>query len=113
MTKAFEGHASEMKKNTTWLSSEDLLERGDVKVTIEGVFCDNDVEFDQGRKEPVVYSVKFKGKTKRLVLNATNRRNLVGKFGANVSKWKDQEIVLYVDPNVRMMGKVVMGIRIR
>jgi hypothetical protein len=102
-----------MKKDTPWLASEDLIGLGDVKVVIESVFRHVDVEFDAGRKEKTVYSVKFKGKAKQLVLNSTNRKTLVSKFGVNVKDWAEKEVILYVDPNVRMMGKVVPGVRIK
>ena len=112
-SQVFEGRSAEMKKDSPWLASEDLIGLGDVKVVIESVFRHADVEFDAGRKEKVVYSVKFKGKSKQLVLNSTNRKTLVGKFGVNVKDWADKEVILYVDPNVRMMGKVVPGVRIK
>ena len=115
MTKpeAFEGRSAEMKKDTLWLSSEDLAGLGDVKVTIEAVFRHVDVEFEAGRKEKTVYSVKFKGKAKQLILNSINRKTIVAKFGVNVKEWSGKELTLYVDPNVRMMGKIVSGLRIR
>lgn len=109
----FTGRSAEMKKDTPWLSSEDLIGLGDVKVEIESVYRHSDVEFDAGRKVPVVYSVKFKGKAKQLVLNSTNRKTLVEKFGVNVKDWAAKPVVLYVDSNVRMMGKTVNGVRIK
>lgn len=109
----FVGRSAEMKKDTPWLSSEDLIGLGDVKVTIESVFRHSDVEFDAGRKEKVVYSIKFEGKQKQLVLNSTNRKTLVGKFGVNVKDWCGKVVSLWVDENVRMMGKQVCGVRIK
>lgn len=109
----FEGRSAAMKKDSPWLASEDLLGLPDVKVEIEGVYRHSDVEFDAGRKEKFVYSVKFKGKSKQLVLNATNRKTLVAKFGTNVKDWAGKQVSLYVDENVRMMGKTVCGIRIK
>lgn len=109
----FEGRSSEMKKETPWLSSEDITGLGDFKVTIEAVYRHENVQFDEGRKEQFVYSLAFKKAKKQLVLNSTNRKTLVAKFGVNVKDWKDKEVVLYVDHNVRMMGKVVSGIRIK
>ena len=109
----FEGHSSEMKKASPWLASEDLLERGDVDVTIDCCHRHTDVEFDAGRKEAVVYSLAFRGAKKNLVLNSTNRKTLVNKFGANVKDWAGKKITLYVDKQVRLMGKTVCGIRIK
>jgi hypothetical protein len=114
MTKSepFEGRSADMKKDSPWLASEDLLGL-EVEVQIEKVFRHQDVEFDQGRKEKVIYSIAFVGKKKQLVLNSTNRKTLVGKFGANVKDWTGKKVVLFVDPNVKMMGKTVNGIRIK
>jgi len=109
----FDGRSSEMKKETPWLSSEDLIGLGDIQVVVEAVYRHQDVEFDAGRKEKVVYSIKFKGKQKQLVLNSTNRKTLVAKYGVNVKDWVGKEVTLYVDDNVRMMGKRVCGIRIK
>ena len=109
----FTGRSSEMKKNTPWLSSEDLIGRGDVPVEIEAVYRHSNVEFDAGRKEPVVYSVKFAKADKQLVLNSTNRKTLVQKFGVNVMDWTGKAVVLYVDTSVKMMGKTVSGVRIK
>lgn len=109
----FEGHSSEMKKNSPWLASEDLLGKDPVEVTIKAVHRHRDVEFEAGRKEQVVYSLEFEKASKQLVLNSTNRKTLVTKFGANVKEWGGQKITLYVDTNVRMMGKQVCGVRIK
>lgn len=112
-SQVFEGRSAEMKKDSPWLASEDLIGLGDVKVLIDSVHRHVDVEFDAGRKEKVVYSIKFKGKSKHLILNSTNRKTLVAKFGVNVKDWAGKEVTLYVDPNVRMMGKTVPGLRIK
>lgn len=109
----FTGSAPEMKKPTVWLASEDLYGLGDVKVTIAKVHRHRDVEFDAGRKEAVVHALEFVGKDKQLVINATNRRLLMYRFGREVTKWSGKQIVLYVDDNVKLAGKKVCGIRIR
>lgn len=109
---AFDGRTSEMR-TSPWLASEDLLGLGDVPAKIAGVYRHREVEFEAGRSEPVVYTVAFAGKSKQLVLNATNRKALVRKFGANVKEWIGKTVVLHVDDNVRLMGKTVCGIRIK
>ncbi len=109
----FTGHSSEMKSDSPWLSSEDLLGRGDIKCRIKACHRHKDVEFDAGRKVPTVYSVEFEGKKKQLVLNSVNRKTLVSKYGANVQDWAGKDVVLYVDENVRLMGKTVCGVRIK
>jgi len=107
----FEGRSGEMKVSQ-WLSSEDIQGQ-DVKVTVAACRRHKDVQFDQGRKEATVFSLEFKGKEKQLVLNSTNRKRMVELFGNNVKEWKDKEIVLFVNENVRFAGKKVCGIRIK
>lgn len=109
----FEGRSSEMKKETMWLSSEDILGLGDVKVKIARCHRYKDVKFEEGRSEPVVYALEFEGGDKQLVLNSTNRKKIVSMFGVDVKNWSGQTITLYVDTRVRMMGKIVNGIRIK
>jgi hypothetical protein len=108
----FEGRSAEMKKDSPWLASEDIMGL-EIEVEIEKVFRHQDVEFDAGRKEKTVYSIAFVGKKKQLVLNSTNRKTLVAKFGVNVKDWAGKKATLYVDQNVRLMGKKVCGIRIK
>ena len=108
----FEGRSAEMKKDSPWLASEDILGL-EIDVEIEKVYRHQDVEFDAGRKEKVVYSVAFIGKKKQLVLNSTNRKTIVSKFGVNVKEWAGKKVTLYVDSSVRLMGKTVNGIRIK
>lgn len=109
----FEGRSSEMKPDSPWLASEDILDVGDVEVTIKACHRHKDVAFDKGRKSPVVYSVEFEGKRKQLVLNSTNRQKIVEHYGGNVKEWSGKTIVLYVDHEVQLKGKKVNGIRIR
>ena len=57
----------------------------------------------------------FKEGIKPLVLNATNSK-VVKQFAGGspfVEDWKDIPIQLYIDPNVKMKGEVVGGVRIR
>ena len=113
----FTGLSREMKKESPWLASEDIFDSGDVEVEIEGVFKHKDAVFDDGRKE-TVHSIKFVGKRKQLVLNATNRKRLVTLFGTTrVQDWVGKKIVLYVDRNVRLpggkRGEVTCGIRVK
>ena len=111
--KEFDGKASQMR-DSPWLASEDIEDAGgSVDVTILSCFQHEDVEFDGGRRKPVVYTLAFKGADKQLVLNATNRKSLVSVFGRDVGKWKDQKVQLYVQDGIRMGGKTVTGIRIR
>ncbi len=117
-TEKFTGRSAEMRKDTPWLSSEDLMDVGkDVEVEISGVFKHKNAVFDDGRKD-TVYALAFKGKTKQLVLNATNRKRLVAMFGTTkVDQWIGKKISLYVEDGVRKpggaRGETTCGIRVR
>lgn len=116
-TEPFSGKSAEMKKPTPWLASEDILDAGDVEVVIEGVFKNIGVKFDDGREE-TVWSLKFKGKEKQLIIGPTNRKTLVANFDTtDVKAWIGKAITLYVDRNVRKpggkRGETCCGIRIR
>lgn len=112
-TEEFTGRSSEMKEGALWLSVEDLLELGDIPVTIEGIFKHTDAVFDDGRKA-TVFSIKFSGSDKHLILNPTNRQYLVRKFGTiNVQNWVGQQVFLYINPDVKFQGKITGGIRIK
>jgi hypothetical protein len=109
----YEGKTAAMRTNTTWLASEDIMDAGDVTVTIEAVYKHQNAEFEGGRKEPEIYALKFKGAVKQLVLNSTNRKALVAMFGNHTKNWAGQKITLYVDHKVKAFGEIRNGIRIR
>jgi hypothetical protein len=109
----YSGPSGGLKKESQWLASEDIGLDKDVRVTIEDVERYSKVEFDKGRIEPKVGALKFTGKEKRMILNSTNRKILVRLYGMNTVDWRGKDILLYVDPNVRMMGETVNGIRIK
>jgi len=111
-TEQFTGSAGEMR-DSPWLASEDLAGRTDVEVVIAEVLRHRNVAFDTGRTKPVVYSLRFERKKRQLVLNGCNRRALQAMFGPNTQDWIGMKISLFVDPNVKLAGKIVSGIRIR
>lgn len=127
----FNGTVIQMK-NTPWFASEDLMGLPECVFTISDVRKHENVTFDKGRKEPLVYSLGFSrvekaddgadrtdkfDLTKRLVLNSTNRRSIAAMYGASVAAWKGKAIQLYIDPNVEKpggkRGEVTNGIRVR
>jgi hypothetical protein len=112
MAEKFEGHSSEMKKDSPWLSSEELEGRGDVTVIIESCHHNKTVTFEAGRAEKDVYSLKFKGKEKQLVINATNRKMMAGLFGSDVKEWAGKTVVLHV-VDTKMKGEPCRGIRVK
>lgn len=108
----YTGPSGGLKKDSPWLASEDIASK-EVRVTIEDVERYKNVEFDQGRIEAKVGALKFAKAEKRMVLNSVNRKTLVRLFGMDTANWRGKDVLLYVDPDVRMMGKVVNGIRIK
>ena len=110
----YTGSVSDMK-SSEWLASSDIIGLGDVQVTIESVVKSTNVKMDGGRTEKEIYSLKFVGKDKKMVLNATNRKTLAKMFSASVKKWKGQKVKLYVEDGVRNPkgGSPVQGLRIK
>lgn len=108
----YTGNSAAIKGDCPWLASEDILDAGDVTVTIDACYAVKAAEFEGGRKEDV-YTLGFVGKKKQLVLNSINRKTLVKLYGTNVSEWKGKPITLWVDRNVRAFGEIRNGIRIR
>jgi endo-1,4-beta-mannosidase len=113
--KEFHGTVSQMRVSP-WLASEDLLGLGEIQVTIEGVFLHENVKFDAGREQREVYAVKFSGKEKQMVLNATNRKALSKAFGAKVNNWTGKTVFLHAQDGIRKPGtknETCYGLRIR
>lgn len=94
----FDGPASEMKESD-WLSVEDLQASGrpHIDVTIERVLLHKNVQFEAGRTEAKKYAIAFKGAGKQLLINATNRKRLVGLFGGNTKDWIGKRIRLHLE----------------
>lgn len=108
----FKGRSAEMR-DSLFLAVEDLEGKGDTTVTIARVIQHSNVTFVDGRKKDKVFAIEFERATKQLTVNATRRKTLKGMFGPDVTKWKGQQIILYIDPDVKMKGETVGGIRIR
>jgi hypothetical protein len=114
ITESFDGRSAAMRKSQ-WLAVENIDGIPDgVAVEIEDVLMHKNVEMDAGRKEPKLFSLKFKGKELQLVLNATNRKKLVEHFGVMTKDWRGKSITLYVQDGVRCpSGGKTKGIRIK
>jgi hypothetical protein len=110
----YTGSSSNMKESP-WLASEDILDKeGGVPVTVEAVTKTEGAKFEGGREEKKpVYSLKFKGKEKEMILNGVNRRAMVEMFGTATKNWVDQEITIYVQSGIKLMGELVNGLRIK
>jgi hypothetical protein len=111
-TKQFSGHAALMRGDSPWLAGLDLMGRESVPVVIEAVYLHRGIKFEAGRKEDK-YAVKFQGKEKQMILNATNRKSLVRMFGPNTADWAGKAIHIYYDPTVTRGKETVGGIRIK
>jgi len=108
----FEGRSGAMR-TSPWLASEDL-DGLETPYTIECVMVHRDVVMQDGRKQPRLFSLKFAGKPRQLVLNATNRKTLSARFGPDTKSWAGKEIVLYVQDGVKHpTGGKCKGIRIK
>lgn len=112
-TTEYTGRTAAMR-TSPWLASEDLDGLGDVEVIIEAVYSHKDAVMQDGRKQPKLFAVKFVGKERQLVLNATNRKTIVAEFGSDVKAWKDKKVKLYVKDGVRSpSGGTTKGIRVK
>ena len=103
---------SGISRESTWLTHEDLVEGRDVTVTIEKVFRYPVLAFDKGRTKNNAIGLKFTGKDRVLLLNATNRKVLNAMFGSLTKGWKGQTIVLFVT-ETEAYGDTVKCVRIR
>lgn len=112
MSEEFEGSASQMD-DSPWLKVENMVGVSELPVTIKSLQLDRNVKFVNGAVKEKVYSLSFEGKSKRLIITATRRKTLIRLFGQHTKKWKDKQIILYVDPKVRMGKEVTGGIRIK
>jgi hypothetical protein len=88
-----------------------------VVVTIEEVLHYRQATFEDGKKEER-YALKFVGKRRQLVLNATNRKTLVQIFQTpRTREWLGKQVELYLVDDVRKpggkRGETCLGIRIR
>ncbi len=107
-------HTSELS-NSRYLSKKDLIRP--VLVTIDRVDHENIAL--EGEEDKLRYICYFRetvadGKKKGLVLGPTVGNLIAQITGSEDSDgWTGKKIVLYVDPTVSMMGKVVGGIRVR
>lgn len=104
--------------DSDWLSAKQLEDPdGDgyltATVTIEKVMELHDVEFEQGRKKKKCYALKFSGKDRMLILNATNRDTLTAAYGRRAKHWLGRKVTIYVQTGIKLGRKVVPGIRLK
>ena len=106
----FNGVAGQMR-NSKWLASEDF--DAPREYTIEKVVSFKGEPMQDGRKADG-YGLRFVGKERGMVLNATNRKALVLAYGVKVAAWAGKTIILHAVDGVRSpKGGTCMGIRIK
>ncbi len=99
-------------KDSIWLTAENLVEGKDAVVTIEDVLHYKTVTFEGGREKHNMGGLKFAGRDRVLLLNATNRKVLNKAFGINTKLWKGEKVTLYV-ADAQFAGETVKAVRIR
>lgn len=105
---------SGIARDSEWLTNEDIPHSKDTLVEIEAVKLYRQVKFQQGRTQENMLGLAFKGKRRRLLLNATNRKVLNSLFSTTTGKWSGHTIALYVQPGVRRPdGSTGPAVRIR
>lgn len=97
-----------------------IAEQGKCYVTIKDVYFDRNVNVSGNKKD--AYFIEFVENLKPMVVNSTNRKvitdivksnnKLTSTEARNIGNWIGIKIELLFDPNVKMMGKTVGGIRI-
>lgn len=93
---------SGIARDSLWLTNEDIPHDRDTVVTIESVILRRDLKMQSGRPKPVALSLKFKGKGRELMLNATNRKIITAIVGTpDTSQWYGLSIALFVEKDVR------------
>ena len=86
------------------------LEGKDKTVTIEGVSVE-DLKCDRGtERKPIV---RFKGATKKLVLNKTNAKVIAALYGTKTEDWTGKAIALFPTTCSGKGGETVECIRVR
>lgn len=106
---------SGIARDSQWLSNEDIPHDRDTVVEIECVTIRRNLQMQGGRPKSIALSLKFKGKQRELMLNATNRKTLAALFGTNeCAQWFGRKIILYVQQDIRRPdGTVGPAVRIR
>jgi hypothetical protein len=126
MATEFTGRSAEMRADTPWLAAEDFFGVGEVpqsaneicdgtkrvywatKAKLAGVYFHKGAKFQDGRTKDS-YTLAFEGKAKQYVLNTGNRKELVKRYGANVTAWKGKTVAIGVTEK-KFKGEPVPGI---
>lgn len=98
-----------------------VYEKGKCLLTIKETYYNEGVNVSGNKTDG--YFIEFEEDVKPMVVNSTNRQ-IISKIikqklkctsaeSRNISNWKGQKIELYFDENVKMMGKITGGIKVK
>jgi hypothetical protein len=84
-------------RKSNYIAGEDLVGLGDVVVTIEWVGHVTDTVTEAGRqvKKDDIPVIRFVGKQKAMICNATNRARIMAMHGRETDDWPGKQITLY------------------
>lgn len=102
-------------KDSDWLTSEAIPTDRDTVVEVEDVQRFRNLKLNGGARNETKKSagaLKFKGKDRMLLLNATNLKVMCALFGSNTAAWFGKAIALHVE-KVSAFGQTVDAVRIR
>jgi len=98
-----------------------IAEKGSCILTIKNAFYDTNVDVSGNKTDG--YFLEFVEDFKNMVVNSINRKtissivktlkNCSSTDSRNIGNWAGVQIELGFDPNVKMMGQIVGGIRIK
>lgn len=93
---------SGIARESNWLTNEDIPHDRDTVVTVESVVLRRNLKMEGGRPKPIALSLRFAGKQRELLLNATNRKTLAAITGTNdTAAWYGVKVALFVEQDVR------------
>jgi hypothetical protein len=97
-----------------YLKGEVLKASGPVRGTISGVTIDT-FKGQNGKPDEQKLScvVDLGTEEKKVTLNKTNLRVIIGAYGDDTDKWVGRPIVVYYDPNVSFGGRTIGGVRVK
>lgn len=97
-----------------------IAEKGKCVLTIKQAFYDKGIDVSGTKMDG--YVLNFVEDIKPMMVNATNRKtignivktlkNMSNTESRNIGNWEGLQIELVFDPNVKMMGQIVGGIKV-
>ncbi len=101
-------------RESVWLTNEDIPHDREAVVVIDAVVKRENLTMQEGRKKAIALSLRFVGKERELMLNATNRKTLAALYGNSCAGWFGKKVALFVEQDVRRPdGSKGPAVRIR